>query len=136
MFGPPGHAYVFLVYGLHECLNVVTGADGEPGAVLLRAVAPLLGLELMRSRRGRPHEPDARLASGPGRLGVAFAIDRAFSGADLNSGPLRILPRDVVPPDRPMVATRGPRVGVAYAREPWASMPWRFLLAGDPSVSR
>ena len=146
MFGPPGHAYVFLVYGLHECLNVVTGADGEPGAVLLRAVAPLLGLELMRSRRGRPHEPDARLASGPGRLGVAFAIDRTFNGGDLTHGPLRLLPGDVllgdvlpsdVPPaPGPASVVAGPRIGVAYAGEPWISVPWRFHLVGDPSVSR
>jgi len=143
MFGPPGHAYVFLVYGLHHCLNVVTGADGRPGAVLLRAAAPLAGIDLMRRRRGRPHEPDARLAAGPGRLGAAFAIDRGFNGADLTIGPLRLVAADAAMGaadaalggvSAPVV--RGPRIGVAYAGEPWASIPWRFHAAGDLSVSR
>lgn len=145
MFGPPGHAYVFLVYGLHECLNVVTGSAGEPGAVLLRAAAPVAGLELMRARRGRPHEADARLAAGPGRLGVAFAVGRRFSGADLTTGPLRLVSGDAVGAGFAALARRrsgtqviaaGPRIGVAYAGEPWTSVPWRFRLAGDASVSR
>ena len=140
MFGPPGHAYVYLVYGLHDCLNVVVGSDGEPGAVLLRAAAPVAGLELMRRRRGRQHEPDARLAAGPGRLGVAFAVDRRSSGADLTVGPLRIISGRVLDADAPAeTAPRiaaGPRIGVAYAGEPWTTVPWRFHLAGDPSVSR
>jgi len=141
MFGPPGHAYVYLVYGLHHCHNVVNGALDDPlsakdaGAVLLRAAAPLAGLEVMRARRGRPHEPDARLAAGPGRLGVAFGIDRTFSGVDLTGGALRILPADVAPPG-PTAILRGPRIGVVYAGEPWVSLPWRFHRAGDPSVSR
>jgi len=137
MFGPPGHAYVFLVYGMHHCLNVVTGAHREAGAVLLRAAAPVTGTGLMRERRGRPHEPDWRLASGPGRLGAAFAIDRRLNGVDLTTGPLRLLPVEVLAPrsgEGSIVA--GPRVGVAYAGEPWASLPWRFHLRGDPSVSR
>ena len=137
MFGPPGHAYVYLVYGLHHCLNVVTGPGDEAGAVLLRAAAPVAGVELMRARRGRPHEPDERLAAGPGRLGAAFAIARGLSGADLTAGALRLLPAATLStaPDRaPIVA--GPRIGVAYAGEPWASLPWRFRLEGDPSVSR
>jgi DNA-3-methyladenine glycosylase len=137
MFGPPGHAYVYLVYGLHHCLNVVTGRSDEAGAVLLRAAAPLAGIELMRARRGSPHEPDARLAAGPGRLGAAFAIERGLSGADLAAGPLRVLRATAVgaAPHRAAILT-GPRIGVAYAGEPWASLPWRFRLEGDPSVSR
>jgi DNA-3-methyladenine glycosylase len=136
MFGPAGHAYVFLVYGLHECLNVVTGTAGEPGAVLLRAAAPLVGLDLMRRRRGRPHEPDARLAAGPGRLGVAFAVGRRFSGADLLDGPLRIVSAIAEPGEPRRTIVAGPRIGVAYAGEPWTSVPWRFVVSGDPSVSR
>ena len=137
MFGPPGHAYVYLVYGLHHCLNVVARPPDEAGAVLLRAAAPLAGIGLMRARRGSPHEPDARLAAGPGRLGAAFAIDRGFSGADLTAGPLRLLPRNALgaAPD-PAPTLAGPRIGVGYAGEPWASLPWRFRLQGDPSVSR
>jgi DNA-3-methyladenine glycosylase len=143
MFGPPGHAYVFLVYGLHHCLNVVTGVDGRPEAILLRAAAPLAGIDLMRRRRGRPHEPDARLAAGPGRLGVAFAIDRGLNGADLTIGRLRLVAADPAlgGADAALGGTairvaRGPRIGIAYAGEPWASVPWRFHAAGDPSVSR
>jgi DNA-3-methyladenine glycosylase len=145
MFGPPGHAYVFLVYGLHDCLNVVTGARDEPGAILLRAAAPLAGLEIMRAHRGRPHESDERLAAGPGRLGVAFGVDRRFSGADLIDGPLRLLPAGTLggaSSDGQRTASvepsivAGRRIGVAYAGEPWVSVPWRFHLAGDPSVSR
>jgi DNA-3-methyladenine glycosylase len=90
----------------------------------------------MRLRRGRPHEPDHRLAAGPGRLGVAFAIDRRLSGVDLTAGPLRLLPADA-DAGRPTGAiVAGPRVGVGYAGEPWASLPWRFHLAGEPAVSR
>lgn len=136
MFGPPGHAYVFLVYGQHHCLNVVTGPDGEPQAVLLRAAAPLAGLELMRRRRGRPHEPDQRLAAGPGRLGAAFAVDRGLNGADLIAGPLRLVPAGTVPDPAARAVVRGPRIGVAYAGQPWVSVPWRFHAEGDPSVSR
>lgn len=137
MFGPPGHAYVYLVYGLHHCLNVVTGPSDEAGAVLLRAAAPLAGIELMRARRGVPLEPDERLAAGPGRLGAAFAIERGLSGADLTAGALRLLPRSTLEaaPDRAAILA-GPRIGVAYAGEPWASLPWRFRLDGDPSISR
>lgn len=150
MFGPPGSAYVFLVYGLHHCLNVVTGGAGEAGAVLLRAAAPFVGLGLMRARRGGVAGPAHRLASGPGRLGAAFAIVRAMNGADLTAGRLRLLPPAALEgrhgeaeggPDGPGGGRRheivaGPRIGVAYAGEPWVSLPWRFHIAGDPSVSR
>lgn len=137
MFGPPGHAYVYLVYGLHHCINVVTRAADEAGAVLLRAAAPIAGIGLMRARRGAPHEPDERLAAGPGRLGAAFAIDRALSGADLTAGALRLLPATTLDGARDRAAIgAGPRIGVAYAGEPWASLPWRFFVEGDRSVSR
>jgi len=137
MFGPPGHAYVYLVYGLHHCLNVVTGPSDEAGAILLRAAAPVAGIELMRARRSAPHEPDERLAAGPGRLGAAFAIERGLSGADLTAGALRLLPGGTFGAATDRAAIRaGPRIGVAYAGEPWASLPWRFRREGDPSVSR
>src|SRR6187402_3364946 len=87
MFGEVGHAYVYLVYGMHECLNVVARpASAEAGAVLLRAIEPVTGLDLMRTRRDRAADPDARLASGPAKLCQAMAVDRSLDGHDLTSG--------------------------------------------------
>lgn len=83
MFGPPGVAYVYLIYGMHHCLNVVTEADGHAGAVLLRALEPLVGLEAMRTRRGRG--PEHRLGAGPGRLCRALGVDLAWNGLPLAS---------------------------------------------------
>jgi DNA-3-methyladenine glycosylase len=143
MFGPPGHAYVYLVYGLHHCLNVVAESDGAAGAVLVRALEPVAGIGLMRARRTSdrprgPALPTARLAAGPARLCQALAIDRRLDGVDLLADdrlwlatdgplPLRPVPRDAV--------AVGPRVGVAYAGE-WAARPWRLGLRGHPSLSR
>lgn len=141
MFGPPGIAYVYLVYGMHHCLNVVTGPDGQPAAVLIRAVEPLEGLDAMRAARravgrGRQDPRDARLASGPGRVAAAFGLDRAFSGADL-CDPAAALHLALAAGDGPARAVlAGPRVGIAYAGEPWAGRPWRLALAGSPALSR
>ena len=160
MAGPPGVAYVYLVYGMYDCLNVVTEPSGRPSAVLIRAVEPLVGIERMRAdrlawdrrrRAGRTEAgakaarlrldrvPDHRLASGPGLVGAAFGIDTAWTGIDLcdPSSPLRLDldpadPAAIVTPDRLAV---GPRVGVAYAGEAWAARPWRFSIAGHRSVS-
>jgi DNA-3-methyladenine glycosylase len=130
MFGPPGHLYVYLIYGLHLCMNVVTGPGAKPEAVLIRALEIDEGMPLARARRG-PRPPDARLASGPGNVGQALGIDHALNGSDLISGPVRIIPRA-----GPMPAVRsGPRVGVDYAG-PWAARPLRFWIADDPHVSR
>jgi DNA-3-methyladenine glycosylase len=130
MFGPPGHLYVYLIYGLHLCMNVVTGPGAKPEAVLIRALAIDEGMPLARARRG-PRALDGRLASGPGNVGQALGIDRALNGSDLISGPVRIIPRA-----GPMPAVRsGPRVGVDYAG-PWAARPLRFWIADDPHVSR
>lgn len=139
MFGAPGHAYVYLVYGLHHCLNVVTETDGEAGAVLLRALEPTIGLEAIRSRRGRPNEPDERLAAGPARLCQALAVDRRLDGADLTApGPLWLAPppQDVDGSRRAARTISGPRVGVGYAGDGWAERAWRFGLAGSASLSR
>ena len=137
MFGAPGHAYVYLVYGMHECLNVVAHAPASAGAVLLRALEPLEGIELMRLRRGRTHEAASRLAAGPARLCQALAVDRGLSGHDLLAGRRLWLE---APGRGEEVAQEsvacGPRVGVAYAGEDWAGMPWRFWLRDHPSVSR
>lgn len=118
MFGPSGHAYVYLIYGMYNCLNVVTEAPDFPAAVLVRAVEPIDGL-LGRS-------------DGPGRLCRALGIGRRLNGTDLTRPPLYLEPGQ--PIDDARVA-QGPRVGVDYAGE-WASRPWRFWIAGNPHVSR
>jgi DNA-3-methyladenine glycosylase len=130
MFGPPGHLYVYLIYGLHHCLNIVAGPGDKPEAVLIRALALDEGHTLARRRRGeRPTE--RRLASGPGNVGQALGVDRGLDGCDLLAGPVRLEPR--IGP-RPVIR-RGPRVGVEYAAA-WATRPLRFWIADDPHVSR
>ncbi len=132
MFGPPGHAYVYFAYGMHWLLNVVTEGPEQPAAVLIRALEPLHGLERIAARRaGRArHE----WTSGPARLTRALAIDGTLNGADLTvPGEIVIEAGDAVP----QAAIRtGPRIGVAYAPEPWRSQPWRFWLADSPDVSK
>jgi DNA-3-methyladenine glycosylase len=135
MFGPAGHAYVYLVYGLHHCLNVVCGPDGEASAVLVRALEPLAGLEVMRARRGPTGGADTRLAAGPARLCQALGIDRRDDGRDLlGSGPLVLLAPAAG--RAPTAVVTGPRVGVDYAGPGWADRPWRFGLPDHPSLSR
>lgn len=127
MFGAPGTAYVYRIYGLHWCLNVVTGAEGYPAAVLIRALEPLVGIEIMRRRRnGRP---DRELASGPGRLTEALAITGAHDRRPLDRPSLLLLPGRPVDP-RDTVA--GPRIGVSRA----ADWPLRFYVRGSEWVSR
>lgn len=130
MFGAPGHLYVYLVYGLHHCANVVAGPGTKPEAVLVRAVAVDEGLEVARRRRG-PSVAADRIASGPGNVGRAFGFDRSLDGVDLLAGPVRITPRAGPSPS----IRRGPRVGVDYAGA-WARLPLRFWIADDPHVSR
>jgi DNA-3-methyladenine glycosylase len=130
MFGPPGHLYVYLIYGLHHCLNVVAGPGDKPEAVLVRALEIDEGRELARARRG-PMVTDHRLAAGPGNVGQALGIDRRHNGLDLLDGPVRIEPRAGRRPD----IRRGPRIGVAYAGA-WAARPLRFWIADDRHVSR
>ncbi|HEY8325046.1 MAG: DNA-3-methyladenine glycosylase [Ktedonobacterales bacterium] len=128
MFGEPGHAYVYRSYGIHFCLNVVTEGEGVAAAVLIRAIRPLVGVELMRARRGeRIAERD--LARGPGRLCQALALTLADDGADLLGPSLWLAETPAMEAALPIAAT--PRVGIAQAAE-W---PWRFVVAGDPFVS-
>lgn len=129
MFGPPGFLYVYLVYGLHHCLNVVAGPGAKPEAVLIRALAIDEGAEIARVRRGQT-VPEVRLASGPGNVGAALGIDRGHNGLDLLDSPVRVEARDHAPR-----VTRGPRVGVDYAGA-WAARPLRFWIADDAHVSR
>jgi DNA-3-methyladenine glycosylase len=128
MFGPPGHLYVYLIYGIHHCMNVVCGPGFKPEAVLIRAVRIDEGIELAMHNRG--DVPPRRLAAGPGNVGRAFAIDRTLNGDDLLAGPVRLAFGE--PPGR--VLTR-PRIGVGYAGD-WAERRLRYLVADDPHVSR
>ncbi|SBT38522.1 DNA-3-methyladenine glycosylase [Micromonospora auratinigra] len=129
MFGPAGHAYVYFTYGMHWCVNVVTGCDGEASAVLLRAGEVVDGLDLARARRPAVRR-DVDLARGPARLCATLGIDRAVYGADLLAdGPVRLRPAVDRVPGTAIAA--GPRVGVTGAHD----VPWRFWLAGDPTVS-
>jgi DNA-3-methyladenine glycosylase len=130
MFGPPGHAYVYFTYGMHWCLNVVCGPDGTAAAVLLRAGAVVSGVEAARERRGAAVR-DRDLARGPARLCAALGIDRDAYGVDLLAAgsPVRLRP-PAAPPD-PETVHCGPRVGVTGDHD----LPWRFWLAGDPTVS-
>lgn len=130
MWGPPGHAYVYFIYGLHWCFNVVAAREGVPEAVLVRALEPLDGLPLMRARRGG-RGSDARLLSGPANLCRGMGITGRLNGADLTTGPLRILDAPPVPA-RKVRRTR--RVGVDYAGAD-AQRPWRLFVAGSPAVS-
>jgi len=135
MFGPPGHAYIYLVYGQHWCFNIVTEEDGVAGAVLVRAIAPDVGIEEQRRRRGRSHDPVARLGAGPARLCQALAIDGGLDGIDLTLGP-PLWVADAAPGTPPPAVVCGPRVGVGYAGEPWTSIPHRFGIEGHGSLSR
>jgi DNA-3-methyladenine glycosylase len=127
MFGPPGYAYVFFVYGMHWHFNLVTTALGKPEAVLIRAVEPLEGLALMAARRGM-ESTRRELSNGPGKLCQALGIDRAAYAADLTTRPLYLLDGPT-----PKLAS-SPRIGIDYAAE-WAEKPWRFYDPHSPFVS-
>jgi DNA-3-methyladenine glycosylase len=156
MFGPPGIAYVYLVYGMYDCLNIVTEPLGRPAAVLVRAVEPLEGIDRMRvariarvgARRRSVDQaaasreatriaelPQDALARGPGLVAAAFSIDRSDSGLDLtdSGSPLRIEEPPGGEHAAPIAA--GPRVGIDYAGEPWVGRPWRLWLPGSQAVS-
>jgi DNA-3-methyladenine glycosylase len=128
LFGPPAHAYVYLSYGIHRLLNFVAEPEGDAAAVLIRALAPTLGVERMRTRRGLERTED--LCSGPGKLTAALAIGLDLNGVPLAAGPIEVRGRE---PGReePEIVT-GPRIGITKAAE----HPWRFCLAGSPFVSR
>lgn len=129
MFGPAGHAYVYFTYGMHWCVNVVTGADGVASAVLLRAGEVVEGLALARSRREGVRDRD--LCRGPARLTRTIGVTGELTGTDLldPAGPLRL---ELAAPADPALVRTGPRVGVAGAGAP---TPWRYWLEGEPTVS-
>ncbi len=157
MYGQPGRAYLYLVYGMHTCLNVVTEPAGRPAAVLVRAVELTDGIEASRALRVRRETgvkrlrddpvrrvavaariratPVERLASGPGLVGSAFGLDPGLTGLDLCDPAARLrLEPGPLGPDEAVVA--GPRVGIDYAGEPWTDQPWRVAIAGHPAVSK
>ena len=155
MWGRPGTAYVYLVYGMYDCLNVVTEPEGRPAALLIRALEPITGVAAMRAARleafvrRRRADPDAveaerarlaslpaeRLARGPGVAAAAFGIDRSLTGVDLcdPSSPVRLEPAD--PADRPPRPAWTPRIGVDYAGSPWTERPWRLIDTGSRALS-
>lgn len=129
MFGRAGHAYIYLIYGFHYMLNIVTEKEDFPSAVLIRAVEPLGGIELMQARRGL--DKITNLASGPGKLCTAFAIDRTLNGDDMCGKIIYVEDRGE---PSPKIATT-PRIGVDYAGK-WKHKPWRFLIKGNQFVSK
>ncbi|MFN7146511.1 MAG: DNA-3-methyladenine glycosylase [Myxococcota bacterium] len=128
MWGPAGHAYVYLCYGLHHLVNFVTGPEGHPAVVLLRAGEPLDGHDLVRARRNGLDGPI--LLTGPGKVGAALALTTAHSGLPL-AGPLAVYPRSG---PRPAVIA-GPRVGIDYAEPKDQAAPWRLAVADSRWVS-
>lgn len=130
MYGPAGVAYVYFTYGMHHCLNAVTGPVGSPSAVLIRAVEPLQGLGWMT--RARETDVPHRLASGPARLCEAFGIDLRLNRADLRGPVLWIESGDSVP--KRAVST-SPRIGCERVPPPWHALPWRFYVKGSPHVT-
>jgi DNA-3-methyladenine glycosylase len=130
MFGPPGRAYVYFIYGMHRCFNVVTGPAGRGEAVLIRALEPVSGLELMRRRRGV--DDVRRLCDGPAKLVQALGIGAEHNGADLARGPLRLLQGTPEEADAAARVRAVPRVGISVATD----LPLRFYPAGNPWVSK
>lgn len=120
MFGPAGHAYVYLIYGIHHCLNLVTGPEGYPAAVLIRALEPVEGI--------------AERTNGPGLLCRALAIDRTLNGTDLAGDVLYLEDRGTPVADADVVER--PRIGITFAGEPWISQPWRLYERGNRWVSK
>ncbi len=128
IFGPPGHAYVYFIYGMYECLNFVCEPEGDAGCVLIRALEPLSGIATMRRRRPRAHRVED-LASGPGKLTLAMGITRKLNGADLVTGPLQVR-RPLI--ESPIEILTTPRIGITHC----ADWPLRFIITDNRFVSR
>jgi DNA-3-methyladenine glycosylase len=128
LYGPPGTAYVYFIYGVHWCFNVVTRETDLPSAVLVRAIEPLSGLELMRSRRAAARR-DADLTSGPGKLCAALGVDRRHNALRLDRPPILVRSGSAIPDSR---VTITPRIGIREC----ADWPLRWLVSDSPYVSR
>jgi DNA-3-methyladenine glycosylase len=127
IFGPPGHAYVYLIYGMYECLNLVAERDGHPGCVLIRALEPVAGIDQMKARRGSEGKLH-QLANGPGKLTLAMAVTRRHNGVDVTRGSL-VVRQPAVMREFKIDVTR--RIGITQS----ADLPLRFVIAGNEFVS-
>ncbi|MEJ5105679.1 DNA-3-methyladenine glycosylase [Chryseobacterium sp. MYb328] len=132
LYSHGGISYVYLCYGIHHLFNVVTSVEDEPHAVLVRAIEPLIGTEIMENRRNMPASK-AVISSGPGSAAKALGIDRSFNKKDLTGNEIWIEDRGIQYPSEDIVT--GPRIGVAYAQED-ALLPWRFFVKGNKYVSK
>jgi DNA-3-methyladenine glycosylase len=130
MFGPPGRLYVYFTYGMHWCSNVVCNPSGGGGAVLMRALAPLEGLEVMWKRRPKARR-ERELCSGPARLCQALGLTGEYDGVDLTAGPVLLLDDGTAPPTDP-----GNSVRIGLSAGKGDESPWRWFVPGDPNVSR
>lgn len=132
LYSKGGISYVYLCYGIHHLFNIVTSSEGEPHAVLIRAIEPLTGKEIMESRRNMPADK-AAISSGPGSAAKAMGIDRSFNKKNLNENEIWIEDHGIRYAPEEIIA--GPRIGVAYAQED-ALLPWRFYIKGNKYVSK
>lgn len=132
LYSRGGISYVYLCYGIHHLFNIVTSSEGEPHAVLIRAIEPLTGKEIMESRRNMPADK-AAISSGPGSAAKALGIDRSFNKKPLNENEIWIEDHGIRYAPEEIIA--GPRIGVAYAQED-ALLPWRFYIKGNKYVSK
>jgi DNA-3-methyladenine glycosylase len=128
LFGPAGHAYVYFIYGMYDCLNFVAEEEGKAGCVLIRALEPLAGIDIMRRRRPAAKRLED-LASGPGKLTLALGITRKQNGADLTRGLLHVRRERV---ESPLEVKATPRIGITHC----ADWPLRFVVSGSPFLSR
>ena len=127
MFGPAGHLYVYFTYGMHYCCNIVTGPAGHGSAVLIRALEPLSGLDVLR--QNRPGRADSQLVNGPAKLCQALQINKNWNGHDLSQLPLRLI---IKPPLKQTDIIQTTRVGISQAQD----VPWRFYIKGNSFVSK
>ncbi|MEL6357472.1 MAG: DNA-3-methyladenine glycosylase [Bacteroidota bacterium] len=149
MFGPAGRSYVYLIYGIHELFNIVTGPEGMAHAVLIRAVEPVSGVDMMKERRGSDkHIPSSvlgkkekatikpQLTAGPGVLTKALGVTRAHNGVDLLDENSEVYLRVTGSSPDPSQIVARPRIGIDYAGSPWVEKPWRFYLKNTKFVSK
>lgn len=132
MFGPAGHVYVYLNYGIHWLFNVVTGCADSPSAVLVRALEPIKGMSTMAANRD--HRPEIEWTNGPGKLSKAFSFNQSHNGQNLCRPGSVIWIENQTKLD-PSIITCGPRVGLGKTPEPWHSMPWRYWIKDNKYVS-
>ena len=133
MFGPPGVAYVYFTYGIHWMFNIVTGQTGRANAVLIRAIQPVDGIEIMQQNRNNKPIPD--LTNGPAKLAQALHIDKSHNGANLcdPNGVIWVADGEKIPQS---AISTGPRIGLGKTPEPWYSIPWRYWITDNPFVSK